>query len=167
MTDSLLMFDALDRGSAASAESSLWEIGQWFGKSIAELYEDYKYRRNFSELHEVLLGIHSEHRMLEAFLYHLLKSGRISELIDEEDSSGRTPVAWAAEFGWSEAVTTLLKYGANPHQVRNSVKGSLPLLHLAVAGPGPSSRFVDVVRVWLVRVSTSTRKTTKDGHHYT
>jgi len=95
------------------------------------------------------LVLRSEHSTLEAFLYHLVKVGRLLELIDKADSSGRTPVAWAVEFGWSEAVTTLLSYGANPHRFRQSVKGCLPLLHLAMAGPGSNTRFVDVVKVLL------------------
>ena len=60
MTDSLLLFKAVDSRSAANTESSLFEIAQWFGKSINELYDDYTSRRNFSVLHEVLLGINGE-----------------------------------------------------------------------------------------------------------
>ena len=73
----------------------------------------------------------------------------MSDLIDRVDSCGRTALAWAVESGRADAVTTLLNYGANPNQTRESIKGSMPLLHLAIAGPVSNTRFLEVVKILL------------------
>ena len=143
------MFKALDSHSSSGTGLSLSEIGQLFGKNVIELFDDYGSLRKFSELHEVLLGVDGQNRTLEAFLARLVEIGRVSDVVDKVDSCGRTALAWAVEFGWSDAVTTLLNCGANPHQVRGSVHGSLPLLHLAIAGPVSTTQFVKVVKILL------------------
>jgi ankyrin repeat protein len=49
-------------------------------------------------------------------------------------------------------VQTLLRFGANPHQLRPSVHGKSPLSHLVIAGPSPQrsdTGFLDVIRILL------------------
>lgn len=57
------------------------------------------------------------------------------EFLDATNSGGKMALTWVVEYGWTDAVKTLLRYGSNPHQSRPSVHGKLPLLHLVIAGP--------------------------------
>lgn len=68
---------------------------------------------------------------LEAYLNSMPRG---SFDIDVQDSRGRSALAWAAEHGWTEAASLLIKHGADPRQSRRSRHGDLPLLHLALAG---------------------------------
>lgn len=147
MIDGLLVFGAMKDDSF----SSLNDIAILFNKCPRELWQDYIYSRNFTRLHEVLLKIVYERVILEEYLFSLREAGALADVIDKVDSCGRTALAWAVEYGWVDAVVTLLAFGANPHE-RLSFRGQLPLLHLAIAGPAskPSSAgFLDVVRVLL------------------
>ncbi|KAJ4584909.1 hypothetical protein HRR81_000716 [Exophiala dermatitidis] len=70
-------------------------------------------------------------RDLEAYL-NSMPRGSLD--IDVQDSRGRSALAWAAEYGWTEAASLLIEHGADPRQSRRSRQGDLPLLHLALAG---------------------------------
>lgn len=54
-------------------------------------------------------------------------------MINDQDSCGRSALAWAVEYMWHDAARTLLQYGADPCQSRPSLRGSLPMLHLVIA----------------------------------
>lgn len=52
------------------------------------------------------------------------------------DAFGRTPLAWAVEYGLTASTKLLLKFGANPNQLRSTKDGDFsPLIHIAIAGP--------------------------------
>ena len=62
------------------------------------------------------------------------------------NTRGRTPLAWAAEFGLPNAIKLLLRFGAYPNQLRSTKDGGyLPLIHLAIAGPCLSWMDTDIV----------------------
>lgn len=67
-------------------------------------------------------------------------------MIDGPDVRGRTPLAWAVEFGLTNAVQVLLRFGACPHQLHSTKDGGYsPLIHLAIAGPYSSWMNTDIV----------------------
>jgi len=144
MIDGLLVSRAMNGDS----DSSLNDIAILFSKCPRELWQDYICGRNFTRLHEVLLKIGHERATLEGYLFSLLEAGALADVIDMVDSCGRTALAWAVEYGWADAVATLLYFGANPYE-RLSLRGKLPLLHLAIAGPASNTGFLDVVRILL------------------
>ena len=68
-------------------------------------------------------------------------------IIDIPDSRGRTPLAWAVEYGLTASVELLLAFGANPNQLRcNKDGGFSPLIHLAIAGPRSAWMDADIVK---------------------
>lgn len=97
----------------------------------------------------MLLEINDENITLETCLFSLVHAGALVHTIDKVDSCGRTAPARAVEYGWVDAVTTLLNFGTNLHE-RFFVRGKLPLFHVAIAGPASNpldTRFLDVVRI--------------------
>lgn len=129
-------------------DSSLNDIAILFNKCPRELWQNYICGRNFTRLHEVLLKIGYERGTLKGYLSSLLEAGALADVVDKVDSCGRTALAWVVKYGWADAVATLLYFGANSHK-RLSLRGKLPLLHLAIAGPASNTRFLDVVRILL------------------
>ena len=109
----------------------------------AELWKEYINSRGFSTLHKALLQINDD--TLTAYF----TNGRSDTMdIDTQDSKGRSPLAWASEHGWVQAVELLVAHGADPNQVRPSFQGALPLLHLVIAGANPddpTSSHLDVI----------------------
>ncbi len=81
-----------------------------------------------------MLSIDQECCNLSDYVAEAFRDGSLVNVIDRMDSRGRTPLAWAAEYGWEEAVALLIRYGANPHQLRPSNYGESPLLQLSIAG---------------------------------
>ncbi|KAL9608874.1 MAG: hypothetical protein Q9167_006310 [Letrouitia subvulpina] len=62
------------------------------------------------------------------------------------DAFGRTPLAWAIEYGLTASTELLLKSSANPNQLRFTKDGGFsPLLHIAIAGPRSAWMDDDVV----------------------
>lgn len=97
----------------------------------------------------MLLGIDHTYGTLKDYLTSLTANGMLTGVIDAADSCGRSALAWAVEYGWADAVETLVKFGANIHQRRLSIYGGSPLLHLAIAGPTPQRsglRLLNVIR---------------------
>jgi ankyrin repeat protein len=153
MIDDVLMSSVMGNSHRLSLDLSMFEdISRVFGKCSIDLVEDYTGDRDFSPLHEVLLGIDCSRGTLEDYLSSFSQVALPREIIDAVDSCGRTPLAWAVEYGWPEAVSTLLRYGADPLQQRRSLQGNSPLLHLAIAGPASqesNERLLEVIRLLL------------------
>lgn len=153
MIDDLLISSAkMPNASNAKDMYNFQMIAQLFSKCSTDLLEDYVETREFETLHEVLLGIDRSRGTLKDYLATFENSSLLAETIDTPDSCGRTALAWAVEYGWSDAVRVLLQYGANPHQLRPSTRGKSPLLHLVIAGPASehsASAFLEVIRLLL------------------
>jgi Ankyrin repeats (many copies) len=151
MIDDVLVAQAMEIGRHRDFEpSALNEIAQLFRKNPYDLWREYRDNRDFTKLHDVLLGIDHSYGTLEDCLMSLAASGILAESIDITDSRGRSALAWAVEYSWADAVEELMEFGANIHQQRLPVCGGFSLLHLAIAGPSPqgsSSQLLDVVRV--------------------
>lgn len=150
MIDDVLISSAKDpKAYNALDVYKLQVVAQLFSKTSIDLLEDYVEAREFLTLHEVLLGIDRSRGTLEEYLATFEDISLLAKTIDMPDSCGRTALAWAVEYGWSDAVKTLLQYGANPHQLRPSTHGKSPLLHLVIAGPASEqsdSAFLDVIK---------------------
>ena len=89
------------------------QIASLFNKDQQELWDCYVSSRGFTALHKILLRV-DNHQTLDEFLTQLWQDGTISHMINTPDKHYRTALTWAVEFGWSDAVETLLKYGAKP-----------------------------------------------------
>lgn len=63
------------------------------------------------------------------------------------------PLRWAIEYGLTASTELLLKFGANPNQLRFIKDGGLsPLIHIAIAGPRSAwmdDEIVETVRLLL------------------
>lgn len=151
MIDDVLISSAKDPNAYNALDVSNFQVvAQLFSKSSIDFLEDYIEAREFITLHEVLLGIDRSRGTLKEYLAAFEDISLLAKTIDMPDSCGRTALAWAVEYGWSDAVKTLLQYGANPHQLRPSTHGQSPLLHLVIAGPAseqPGSASLDVIRL--------------------
>lgn len=67
-------------------------------------------------------------------------------MIDTTDAFGRTPLAWAVEYGLTNSIEPLLRFGADPNRLRFTKDGGFsPLIHLAIAGPRSSWMDVDIL----------------------
>ncbi|KAJ5481455.1 hypothetical protein N7475_000267 [Penicillium sp. IBT 31633x] len=99
--------------------------------TLSEIGMQYLNTRGFSELHQVLLRITNKVSLSDYL--RSLERDTLDNFINCTDSRGRTPLTWAVEFGWSDATQILLDYGADPHRAATTNRGSVTLLHLAVA----------------------------------
>lgn len=130
--------------------ATVQDAAQVFGKCSVDVVDQYIENRNLTPLHKIILGLDDSSENLEEYLSSFAEATPPSEIIDTADSCGRTPLALAVEYGWPAAVKTLLRYGADPCQVRPCVHGGMPLLHLAIAGPGSEKpNFLAVIRILL------------------
>ncbi|PVH79394.1 hypothetical protein DL98DRAFT_386095, partial [Cadophora sp. DSE1049] len=100
-----------------------------------ELVKEHQSSYKLTTLHKTLLGLNPENSSLRKHLQSLQRLGSLAELIDKPDARGRSALAWAVEYGMSDAVRTLLSFGANACQYRRSSQSQFPLLHLVIAGP--------------------------------
>lgn len=133
--DTLVSLAMEHRGTRIPESSDFEHITQLFGKSTLELVADFVKTSNFATIHRVLLGIQGDCETLDDYLGKHESTLPLTDAIDVPDSAGRSALAWAVEYGWVDATRTLLKYGANPHQLVRSPGIISPLLHLAIAVP--------------------------------
>ncbi len=152
MLDEILVSSAMGNSDLEDFSSAFTDVAVLFGWNSDELLEEYEKNREFTAVHKVLLGIDDSHGSLRDFLAGLAAAETLSGLIDCADSRHRSPLAWAVEFGWTDATETLIEFGANVHQLIPSKYGPSPLLHLAIAGPDPiqsKTQILGVVRILL------------------
>ena len=103
--------------------------------------EEYASSRGFTTLHRALLKTDSKFNSIGDYLMSL-ELDEVMSVIDVPDALGRSPLAWAVEFGLTGSTKLLLQYGANPNQLRVTRDGGFsPLIHIAIAGP--SSAWMD------------------------
>ena len=75
-----------------------------------------------------------------------LEAEELTSVIDIPDALGRTPLAWAVEYGLTASTELLLRFGADPNQLRFTKDGGFsPLIHLAIAGPRSAWMDADIV----------------------
>ena len=156
MTENILASRMISSDFAPEVtEEQLVDVARISDECSADLIEDYISERKFTPLHEALLGIDKSHGKLAEYLASLDEVSR-THMIDVANARGRTPLAWAVEFGCPEVVELLIEYGSDPHQLRQSVQGTTPLLHLVIAGPAAQDstyqfgvRSVEVIRILL------------------
>ncbi|KZN90140.1 DNA-binding protein RFXANK [Penicillium chrysogenum] len=150
MLDSALVHTAMSGGSALEFGKFCEDIGVLFNMTLSEIGMQYLNTRGFSELHQVLLRI--THKVSLSDYLRSLERDTLDNFINRTDSRGRTPLTWAVEFGWSDGTQILLDYGADPHRAATTNRGSVTLLHLAVAGPRSQflrAGFLEVIDILL------------------
>ena len=151
MVDHILITQAMANGKTFDT-AALYEVGFLFGKTSWDLWTEYRESRQFTVVHEALLGASDSHGSIEACLTSLAIGGILASMIDFEDSRGRSALPGRSNTAGQRLPTCsgmLVKFGANVHQQRQSLRGWSPLLHLAIAGPSPRSSFqlLDVIRI--------------------
>ncbi|XXH01945.1 hypothetical protein Hte_008308 [Hypoxylon texense] len=127
--------------------SDFTHIAQLFERATADLIDDFIDDRELPIIHQVLLGIEHGLGTLEEYLTSLNPGAVAPDVIDAPDIRGRTALAWAVEYGWHDAVKTLLRHGADARQARPSLRRDLPLLHLAIARPASGRGSGDTLAV--------------------
>ncbi|KAI0809951.1 ankyrin [Xylaria sp. FL0064] len=148
LIDDTIVTLAVDRRNTnPPTQTDFLHISILFDIPAVDLSNDLIENRGFTTIHQILLRIRRDLGTLDQYLLNLRQQGVAIDEIDEPDSCGRSPLAWAVEHRWPDAVETLLQYGANPSQSRPSVHGHLPLLHLAIAGPPAGDSENDLIRV--------------------
>ncbi len=101
--------------------------------------------QDFQNYCRILLRIDSEYNSMADYLTSL-EPEELMSMIDIPDSLGRTSLAWAVEYGLTASVELLLKFRADPNQLRFTKDGGFsPLIHLAIAGPRSAWMNADIV----------------------
>ena len=149
MLDDIVIATAMTNSSPAYRNAQIATVASIFSSDSGGSWNDYKSCRGFTPIHEALLRINDDSSVsLRELLTLWAEDGILSGLIDVPDSFGRSPLAWSVEYGWAEATSTLLEFGANAHQLRYSVSNhAVPLMHLAIAGPDPRRSNLQVLEV--------------------
>ena len=115
-------------------------------KNLRELFFDthlLEYGR-FSDLHKIVLKIRPGNVKEEL--------QRSTALLDTVDSTGRSPLSWAAQRGEDEVVRLLLAYGADPNNNDNT---NMTPLHYAAQAKTPKCLLLLIE--YGARISQSTR----------
>ncbi|KAI2476881.1 Arp Ankyrin repeat protein [Pyrenophora tritici-repentis] len=137
--DTLISLSMREHGPRMPNSSDFEHITKLFGRSSFDIVADYIKVSNFVTIHKVLLGIQEDYETLLDYLEHPKSSSPSISTIDIQDSTGRSALAWAVEYGWVVATKALLQHGANPNQLVQSSNTASPLLHLAIAMPVSSN----------------------------
>ena len=112
--------------AGAKVLGNIAEVGTT--KNLRELFFDthlLEYGK-FSDLHKIVLHIRPGN--IDEALQ------RSTALLDTVDSTGRSPLSWAAQRGEDEAVRLLLEYGADPNNKDNT---NMTPLHFAAQASTP------------------------------
>lgn len=137
--DTIVSLAANDRDPRPPNLGDFVDISLLFDVPAMDIIGDLVGDREFTTIHQVMLGIRRDLGTLDQFLSRFCQNPTNAEKIDTPDARGRSPLSWAVEYGWESSVRSLLQFGANPHQTRQSLHGKSPLLHLAIAGPASNS----------------------------
>ncbi|RYC55207.1 hypothetical protein CHU98_g11004 [Xylaria longipes] len=127
--------------------ADFFHISVLFDTPVADFFEYLVEDRGFTTVHQVSLRIRLDLGNLDEYLSNLREKGAALDGIDEPDSCGRSPLAWAVEHRWPDVVGTLLQFGANPSKSGPSIHRNMPLLHLAGAAPPASNSENDLICV--------------------
>lgn len=165
MLDYILVTNAMGYSALEDFSSALTQVALLFGWNSGDLWGEYEESRGFTPVHRALLGINNSHDGLWNFLASLVAAGTLTDIIDCPDARGRSPLAWAVEYGWADATETLINFGANVHQLRQSMDTVSPLLHLVIAGP--DSRRSDVLGVVRLLLRAGVDINAKDHEQWT
>jgi hypothetical protein len=117
-----------------SDNAALVLLSSFYGKGITEIMEDHATSHGLGNIHRVLLRLRPEYPQLEEYLQSL-HPRTLAGFIDKPDFHGRSALVYAVEYGWYDAVETLVKFGADVNQLRLGDRKGLTLLHLLFAGP--------------------------------
>ena len=150
MLDYILVTNAMGYSVLEDSSSALTQVALLFGRNSGDLWGEYEESQGFTTVHRALLGINNSHDSLRNILASLAAAGTLTDIIDCADAHGRSPLAWAVEYGWADATEMLINFGANVHQLRRSMFTVSPLLHLVIAGP--DSRRSDTQVLGVVRL---------------
>ena len=110
-------------------------------KNLFPINDDYLEERQFSKLHQTVLGLTSHNLSAEV----IISNAEINKV----DIHGITPLMWAARRGDNQAVDILLKAGANPNLITRrsmsallyAVQSSLTCVRLLLdAGADPTQK---------------------------
>ncbi|KAJ4301694.1 hypothetical protein N0V90_003787 [Kalmusia sp. IMI 367209] len=133
--DTLVSLSMKNGGSRMLDSSDFEHMTQLFGKSSSELVTDFVNVSNFTTIHKVLLGVQEDYKTVSDYLKNFEPASVLTSIIDTPDSTGRSALAWAVEYGWGHATRALLQHGSDPNQLVRSPGVMSPLLHLAIAMP--------------------------------
>ena len=106
------------------------DVDDWSKQRIQCLFDEdlWLEQQQFTILHKVILGLDKTGRTLADELSVTTRE------INLPDSTGRTPISWAAELGNQEAVSDLLAFRADPNK---DDKGGFSPVHYACLGGHP------------------------------
>jgi ankyrin repeat protein len=147
MTDSAIMNHARGLTRNGDITSLLLNIASTFRLSTADLLTRYQKSRGFNSLHLALLRLNDPGKTLKERLTGTYKG---ENLVNQADHYGRSPLTWATEYRWEEAIQCLLSLGGSVKLPRLAIdmRRSLPILHLAIAGP-PDANLTTIVELLL------------------
>jgi hypothetical protein len=147
MMDSAIIHYA--RGSTRNGDitSLLLNVASAFGLSTADLLTGYKRSRGFNSMHLALLRLNDSSKTLEERLTGAYMG---DNLVNQVDHYGRSPLTWAVEYRWEEAIQCLLSLGGcvKLRRLAIDMRRSIPILQLAIAGP-PDANLVSIVDILL------------------
>ncbi|KAK7928653.1 hypothetical protein PG985_005651 [Apiospora marii] len=166
---SLPVFTIIDALLAESVNGRLQfanvlsDIGRVFGQQPQHLLEAYHNTRQLTDTHKIMLlqGLFS----LKDFLLPFTGQD-VSQWIDKQDASGRSPLAWAVEYGLLHCVETLIGFGADPNQ-SVGLRAETSLLHLAFAGPATGTSETAYINISAALLSAGANINTQDAEGWT
>ena len=164
LIDQILVTSAMQNMTCGLKSDQIQDIAVLFKLDTVDLIYDYRTSRQYTPVHTALLGLQDSRISLNDFLDDFLHRSPDYD-IDTPDAFGRTPLAWAVEYGWLAATKTLLCHGANAAQMRPCKQGLSPLLHLLIAAPSSDrfeTEFLEVIRL-LVIAGADINATDSDG----
>lgn len=96
----------------------------------------------------MLLKIGYERTTLKKYFFLLLKAEALADVIDIINLYDRTALAWAVEYGWVNAVATLLYFSVNLYK-KLFFRNKLFLLYFVIAESTSNTGFFNIIRILL------------------